>query len=189
MEFIKTFIPEVILVKPKVFGDERGFFMESYRKSLFQANGIVPEFIQDNHSKSAKGVLRGLHYQLDPKAQGKLVRCVSGAVFDVAVDIRRGSPTFGQWFGCELSAENKYMLWIPAGFAHGFVTLEDNTEFLYKTTGEYAPECDRGIKYDDPAIGIEWPQLGELLLSDKDQKQPLLKDAEINFNYVSNSDE
>mgnify|MGYP000479335337 FL=1 len=189
MEFIRTAIEDVILVKPKVFGDERGFFMESYRKSLFQANGIVPEFIQDNHSKAAKGVLRGLHYQLDPKAQGKLVRCVSGAVFDVAVDIRRGSPTFGQWFGCELSAENKYMLWIPAGFAHGFVTLEDNTEFLYKTTGEYAPECDRGIKYDDPAIGIEWPVLGELLLSDKDQKQPLLKDAEINFNYVSNSDE
>lgn len=189
MEFIKTFIPEVILVKPKVFGDERGFFMESYRKSLFQANGIMLEFIQDNHSKSAKGVLRGLHYQLDPKAQGKLVRCVSGAVFDVAVDIRRGSPTFGQWFGCELSAENKYMLWIPAGFAHGFVTLTDDTEFLYKTTGEYAPECDRGIKYDDPAIGIEWPALGELLLSDKDKKQPLLKDAEINFNYVSNNDE
>lgn len=189
MEFIKTFIPEVILVKPKIFGDERGFFMESYRKSLFQANGIVLEFIQDNHSKSAKGVLRGLHYQLDPKAQGKLVRCVSGAVFDVAVDIRSGSPTFGKWFGCELSAENKYMLWIPAGFAHGFVTLADDTEFLYKTTGEYAPECDRGIKYDDPAIGIEWPQLGELLLSDKDKKQPLLKDAEINFNYVSNSDE
>jgi len=189
MEFIKTFIPEVILVKPKVFGDERGFFMESYRKSLFQVNGIVPEFIQDNHSKSAKGVLRGLHYQLDPKAQGKLVRCVSGAVFDVAVDIRRGSPTFGKWFGCELSAENKCMLWIPAGFAHGFVTLADDTEFLYKTTGEYAPECDRGIKYDDPAIGIEWPALGELLLSDKDKKQPLLKDAEINFNYVSNNDE
>ena len=153
MEFIKTFIPEVILVKPKVFGDERGFFMESYRKSLFQANGIAPEFIQDNHSKSTKGVLRGLHYQLDPKAQGKLVRCVSGAVFDVAVDIRRGSPTFGKWVGYELSAENKCMLWIPAGFAHGFVTLEDNTEFLYKTTGEYAPECDRGIKYDDPEIG------------------------------------
>lgn len=186
MEFIKTFIPEVIVVKPKVFGDERGFFMESYRKSLFQANGITPEFIQDNHSKSAKGVLRGLHYQLDPKAQGKLVRCVSGAVFDVAVDIRRGSPTFGKWFGCELSAENKYMLWIPAGFAHGFVTLKDDTEFLYKTTGEYAPECDRGIKYDDPAIGIDWPVLGELLLSDKDQKQPLLRAAEINFNYVGN---
>lgn len=183
MEFIKTFIPEVILVKPKVFGDERGFFMESYRKSLFQANGITPEFIQDNHSKSTKGVLRGLHYQLDPKAQGKLVRCVSGAVFDVAVDIRHGSPTFGRWVGYELSAENKCMLWIPAGFAHGFVTLEDNTEFLYKTTGEYAPECDRGIKYDDHAIGIKWPQLDGLLLSDKDQKQPSLCDAEINFVY------
>lgn len=183
MEFIKTFIPEIIIVKPKVFGDERGFFMESYRKSLFQANGITTEFIQDNHSKSSKGVLRGLHYQLDPKAQGKLVRCVSGAVFDVAVDIRCGSPTFGKWVGYELSAENKQMLWIPAGFAHGFVTLADNTEFLYKTTGEYAPECDRGIKYDDPAIGIKWPQLDDLLLSDKDQKQPLLQDAEINFVY------
>ncbi len=183
MEFIRTAIPDVILVKPRVFGDERGFFMESYRKSLFQANGITPEFIQDNHSKSSKGVLRGLHYQLDPKAQGKLVRCVSGAVFDVAVDIRHGSPTFGKWVGYELSAENKQMLWIPAGFAHGFVTLADNTEFLYKTTGEYAPECDRGIKYNDPAIGIEWPELDGLLLSDKDQKQPLLQDAEINFVY------
>lgn len=183
MEFIRTEISDVILVKPKVFGDERGFFMESYRKSLFQANGITPEFIQDNHSKSAKGVLRGLHYQLDPKAQGKLVRCVAGSVFDVAVDIRRGSPTFGKWVGFELSAENKQMLWIPAGFAHGFVTLEDNTEFLYKTTGEYAPECDRGIKFDDTEIGIEWPEIGELLLSEKDKKQPLLKDAEINFVY------
>lgn len=183
MEFVRTEISDVILVKPKVFGDERGFFMESYRKSLFQANGITPEFIQDNHSKSAKGVLRGLHYQLDPKAQGKLVRCVAGSVFDVAVDIRRGSPTFGKWVGFELSAENKQMLWIPAGFAHGFVTLEDNTEFLYKTTGEYAPECDRGIKFDDTEIGIEWPEIGELLLSEKDKKQPLLKDAEINFVY------
>ena len=183
MEFIKTAIPDVILIKPKVFGDERGFFMESYRKSLFQANGIVPEFIQDNHSKSAKGVLRGLHYQLDPNAQGKLVRCVSGSVFDVAVDIRKGSPTFGKWVGYELSEENKQMLWIPAGFAHGFVTLEDNTEFLYKTTGEYAPECDRGIRFDDPEIGIVWPKLDSLLLSDKDQKQPCLQDAEINFIY------
>lgn len=183
MEFIKTAIPEVILLKPKVFGDERGFFMESYKKSLFHANGITEEFIQDNHSKSAKGVLRGLHYQLDPKAQGKLVRCVKGAVFDVAVDIRHGSPTFGKWVGYELSEENKQMLWIPAGFAHGFVTLVDNTEFLYKTTGEYAPECDRGIKFDDPEIGIEWPKLDDLLLSEKDKKQPLLKDAEINFTY------
>jgi dTDP-4-dehydrorhamnose 3,5-epimerase len=183
MEFIRTAIEDVILIKPKVFGDERGFFLESYKKSLFAANGIDVEFIQDNHSKSSKGVLRGLHYQLDPKAQGKLVRCVTGSVFDVAVDIRHGSPTFGKWVGFELSAENKQMLWIPAGFAHGFVTLEDGTEFLYKTTGEYAPECDRGIKYDDPAIGINWPQIGELLLSDKDKKQPLLKDADINFVY------
>lgn len=183
MEFIRTAIEDVILIKPKVFGDERGFFLESYKKSLFVVNGIDVEFIQDNHSKSSKGVLRGLHYQLDPKAQGKLVRCVTGSVFDVAVDIRHGSPTFGKWVGFELSAENKQMLWIPAGFAHGFVTLEDGTEFLYKTTGEYAPECDRGIKYDDPAIGINWPQIGELLLSDKDKKQPLLKDADINFVY------
>lgn len=183
MEFIKTAIPEVILIKPKVFGDERGFFMESYKKSLFAQNGISEEFIQDNHSKSTKGVLRGLHYQLNPKAQGKLVRCVSGAVFDVAVDIRKNSPTFGKWVGYELSADNQQMLWIPAGFAHGFITLEDNTEFLYKTTGEYAPDCDRGIKYDDPAISIEWPKLDSILLSEKDQKQPLLKDAEINFEY------
>lgn len=183
MEFIKTAIPEVILIKPKVFGDERGFFMESYKKSLFVQNGISEEFIQDNHSKSTKGVLRGLHYQLNPKAQGKLVRCVSGSVFDVAVDIRRNSPTFGKWVGYELNADNQQMLWIPAGFAHGFITLEDNTEFLYKTTGEYAPDCDRGIKYNDPAIGIEWPKLDNILLSDKDQKQPLLKDAEINFEY------
>lgn len=183
MEFISTAIPEVILIKPKVFGDERGFFLESYKKSLFHVNGITEEFIQDNHSKSSKGVLRGLHYQLDPKAQGKLVRCVAGAVFDVAVDIRRGSPTFGKWVGFELSAENKHMLWIPAGFAHGFVTLEDNTEFLYKTTGEYAPECDRGIRYDDPEIGITWPIIDGLLLSDKDLKQPLLQNADINFTY------
>lgn len=183
MEFIRTAIHDVILIKPKAFGDDRGFFMESYRKSLFHENGITEEFIQDNHSKSAKGVLRGLHYQLNPKAQGKLVRCVSGSVFDVAVDIRRNSPTFGKWVGYELSEENRQMLWIPAGFAHGFVTLEDNTEFLYKTTGEYAPECDRGIRYDDPAIGIEWPKLDNLLLSEKDKNQPLLQDAEINFIY------
>jgi dTDP-4-dehydrorhamnose 3,5-epimerase len=187
MEFIKTAIPEVILIKPKVFGDDRGFFIETYKKSLFHANGIDVEFIQDNHSKSAKGVLRGLHYQLNPFAQGKLVRCVNGAVFDVAVDIRRGSPTFGKWVGYELSAENKAMLWIPPGFAHGFVTLVDDTEFVYKTTNEYAPSCDRGIKYDDPAIGIEWPQIdGGLLLSAKDQQQPLLAGAEINFVYERN---
>lgn len=183
MEFIKTAIPEVILIKPQVFGDDRGFFCETYKKSLFHANGIDAEFIQDNHSKSCKGVLRGLHYQLNPKAQGKLVRCVKGVVFDVAVDIRKGSPTFGRWVGYELSEVNKQMLWIPEGFAHGFVTLEDNTEFLYKTTNEYAPECDRGIKYDDPRIGIVWPKLDKLILSAKDQQQPPLGEAEINFEY------
>jgi len=188
MEFMKSAIPEVVLIKPKVFGDDRGFFLESYKKSLFLANGIDYDFIQDNHSMSAKGVLRGLHYQLNPKAQGKLVRCVSGSVFDVAVDIRRGSPTFGKWVGYELSATNKQMLWIPPGFAHGFITLEDNTQFLYKTTNDYAPEYDRGIKYNDPAIGVVWPEIGELLLSGKDQAQPLLKDAEINFVFGKEND-
>ncbi len=183
MEFIKTVISGVILIKPKIIEDERGFSLESYRKSLFYNNGITADFTQDNHSKSSKGIIRGLHYQLNPKAQGKLVRCVNGAVFDVVVDIRKFSPTFGKWVGYELSEENKQMLWIPEGFAHGFVTLEDNTEFLYKTTGEYAPECDRGIKFDDPEIGIEWPKLDNLLLSERDKKHPLLKDAEINFIY------
>ncbi len=179
MEFIQTKLAGVVLIKPRVFADERGFFYESYNKSLFVANGIFDEFIQDNHSKSNKGVLRGLHYQLNPHAQGKLVRCISGAVFDVAVDIRRGSPTFAQWVGYELSAANKYMLWLPSGFAHGFVTLQDNSEFVYKTTAEYAPEYDRGIKYDDPAIGIVWPNLaGEFILSPKDRLQPELKLAE-----------
>ncbi len=183
MEFCPTLIPEVILIKPKIFRDNRGYFLESYKKSLFQANGINSEFIQDNHSKSSKGVLRGLHYQLNPKAQGKLVRCVAGSVFDVAVDIRYQSPTFGKWVGFELSAENKHMLWIPEGFAHGFVNLEEDTQFLYKTTGEYAPEYDRGIRFDDPEIGIEWPKIGEFIVSEKDRIQPLLKDAEINFVY------
>jgi dTDP-4-dehydrorhamnose 3,5-epimerase len=183
MEFIPSSIPEVVLIKPQVFGDSRGFFMESYKKNLFEKNGITANFIQDNHSMSSRGVLRGLHYQLTPKAQGKLVRCVRGSVFDVAVDIRVNSPTFGKWVGYELSSENKQMLWIPEGFAHGFVTLEDNTEFLYKTTNEYAPEFDRGIQYNDPSIGIKWPDIGQLALSDKDKKQPTLKDAEINFIY------
>lgn len=183
MEFIKTDLADVILVKPKVITDNRGFFFEVYKKNLFAENGIDVEYIQDNHSRSATGVLRGLHYQLKPKAQGKLVRCIRGKIFDVAVDIRRGSPTFGKWAGYELSAENKQMLWIPAGFAHGFMTLEDDTEILYKTTAEYAPECDRGIRFNDPGIGIKWPEVNFLLLSEKDQKQPLLQDAEINFVY------
>ncbi|MEN9945817.1 MAG: dTDP-4-dehydrorhamnose 3,5-epimerase [Pseudomonadota bacterium] len=183
MKFIPSSIPEVILIQPKLFGDSRGFFVESYKQSIFHAHGIRAEFVQDNHSKSSKGVLRGLHYQLNPQAQGKLVRCIRGAVFDVAVDIRIGSPTFGKSVAYELSAENHAMLWIPAGFAHGFVTLEDDTEFVYKTTAEYAPDLDRGIYYNDPQIAINWPVLPNLLLSDKDQHQPLLADAEINFYY------
>ena len=153
--------------------------MESYKKSLFHTKGIRAEFVQDNHSKSNKGVLRGLHYQLNPKAQGKLVRCVSGAVFDVAVDIRKKSHTFGKWVGFELTAENKKMLWIPEGFAHGFLTLQDNTEFLYKTTNEYSADHDRGIAYNDLEIGIQWPEIGvDYILSEKDKRQVGLSEAD-----------
>lgn len=182
MEFIATKLSGVVLIKPVVRGDDRGFFLESYKKSLFDANGINDDFIQDNHSKSSYGVLRGLHYQLAPKAQSKLVRCVSGSIFDVAVDIRKDSATYGQWVGYELSEENKSMLYIPRGFAHGFLTLSPTAELLYKTNNEYSAIHDRGIKYDDPGIGINWPSLTtEFIFSDKDQKQPLLKDAENNF--------
>lgn len=184
MQFIKTDIPEVLLIKPDVFGDERGFFMESYKKSEFMANGICVEFVQDNHSKSAYGVLRGLHYQLNPAAQAKLVRCVVGRVFDVAVDIRRNSPTYGKWVGYELSADNKQMLYIPAGFAHGFLTLSDTAELLYKTNNEYSPENDRGVIFNDQVINIDWPlDEASLILSEKDKNQPLLKDIETNFIY------
>lgn len=184
MQFIQTDIKDLILIKPIVHGDDRGFFLESYKKSLFVENGISEDFIQDNHSKSSIGVLRGLHYQLNPKAQGKLLRCVSGKIFDVAVDIRRGSPTFGRWLGFELSAENKHMLYVPAGFAHGFLTVSETAELLYKTTNEYSVEHDRGLLYNDPAIGVIWPKLEvELLLSEKDKNQPTLKNAEINFIY------
>lgn len=184
MEFIQTEIKDLVLIKPTIYGDDRGFFLESYKRSLFVANGIAEDFIQDNHSKSSCGVLRGLHYQLNPKAQGKLLRCVNGTIFDVAVDIRRNSPTFGKWAGFELSAENKHMLYVPAGFAHGFLTLSETAELLYKTTNEYSAMHDRGVLYNDPEIGIIWPKLkAELLLSEKDKNQPLLKNAEINFIY------
>lgn len=182
-EFIKQEIPEVVLVKPKVFADERGFFIESYKYSEFADNGISERFLQDNHSKSSKGVLRGLHYQLNPRIQGKLVRCISGNIFDVAVDIRQGSPSFGKWVGTELTEDNKNMFHIPAGFAHGFLVLSDTAEIIYKTTDEYAPECDRGIKWDDPDIGIKWNIDFEPVISHKDANQPALKDAEINFVY------
>ncbi len=178
-EFIKTEIPDVILIKPKVFGDERGFFMETYKKSDFEKAGIETNFVQDNHSKSIKGVLRGLHFQKEPKSQGKLVRCLRGRIFDVAVDIRENSPTFGKWVGFELTEENKYMLWIPQGFAHGFLTLEDNTEIFYKVSGsEYSPEHDAGIIWNDEQIGINWPleNIENLILSEKDKNLPKLEE-------------
>ena len=181
-EFEPLDIPDLILVKPKVFGDERGFFMETYKASEFKKNGINYDFVQDNHSKSQKGVLRGLHYQLRPMEQGKLVRCVRGRIWDVAVDIRKGSPWYGKWVAVELSEENKLMLWIPPGFAHGFVALEDNTEVIYKVTKEYSPELERGIIWNDPDIGIDWP-VKNPKLSERDSRLPPLREAENNFLY------
>ena len=162
-------IPDVILLEPRVFGDDRGFFFESYNRQAFrEATGVDLDFVQDNHSYSMKGVLRGLHYQLPPKAQGKLVRVISGEVFDVAVDIRPGSATFGKWVGEVLSAENKRQMWIPPGFAHGFLTLSEAAEFLYKTTDDYSPVHERCIRWDDQSIGIEWPLEMAPALSKKD---------------------
>jgi dTDP-4-dehydrorhamnose 3,5-epimerase len=169
-------IPDVVLLEPKVFGDERGFFYESYNQQAFQqATGLDATFVQDNHSRSARNVLRGLHYQLPPKAQGKLVRAVVGAVFDVAVDLRGDSPTFGQWVGEKLSAENKRMMWIPPGFAHGFLVLSEYAEFLYKTTDYYAPELERSILWNDPDLAIKWPLVGEPVLSEKDAQSVLFR--------------
>jgi dTDP-4-dehydrorhamnose 3,5-epimerase len=186
MEFITTKLSGVVLIKPDIHGDERGFFIESYKKSVFMSNGIRDEFVQDNHSRSSYGVLRGLHYQLLPRAQSKLVRCVKGRVFDVAVDIRVGSPTFGEWFGCELSEENKQMLYIPSGFAHGFLTLSEVAELLYKTSDEYSVAHDRGVLYNDPQIGIIWPDVSvDLTLSEKDKNQPLLENIETNFTFTA----
>ncbi|HDR2456741.1 dTDP-4-dehydrorhamnose 3,5-epimerase [Enterobacter ludwigii] len=179
MNIIETNIPDVLIFEPKVFGDDRGFFMESFNQQVFEsAIGREVQFVQDNHSKSSKGVLRGLHYQLNPHAQGKLVRCVVGEVFDVAVDIRKSSSTFGKWVGVHLSEQNKRQLWIPEGFAHGFLVLSETAEFLYKTTSYYAPEFDRGIKWNDPTLSIAWPGDGGFNLSSKDQVQPLWNDVE-----------
>ena len=177
-EFEKQSIEDVILVKPKVFGDNRGFFMETYKKSEFVANGIDVEFTQDNHSKSTKGVLRGLHYQAKPYGQAKLIRCVKGRIYDVAVDIRKNSKTFGQYVKIELSEDNKQMLFIPEGFAHGFVALTDDVEILYKTSGEYAPQADRGILWCDKELNVDWEIDFEPILSDKDKYQSEL--SEIN---------
>lgn len=179
MNITRLAIPDVVLLEPKVFGDERGFFFESFNHRLFEdAIGRSVQFVQDNHSRSVKGVLRGLHYQVK-RAQGKLVRVVQGEVFDVAVDIRRCSPTFGQWVGSYLSAENKHQLWVPEGFAHGFVVLSESAEFLYKTTDYYAPEHERCIRWDDPYIGIDWPYEGEVALSAKDRQGQCLADADV----------
>jgi len=179
MKVIPTNIPDVLIIEPKVFGDSRGFFFESFNQNAFNdATGQNAQFVQDNHSRSAKGVLRGLHYQIQ-QPQGKLVRVTSGAVFDVAVDIRKSSPTFGQWVGVELNTENHHQLWVPAGFAHGFVVLSETADFLYKTTNYYAPEFERCITWNDPSIGINWPTDMEPQLSGKDQQGLLLSDAEV----------
>ncbi len=181
MKGTQTKIPDVWIIEPRVFGDERGFFFESFNEKAFnEATGNKLPFVQDNHSKSAKGVLRGLHYQLPPKAQGKLVRVVQGEVFDVAVDIRKDSPTYGQWVGEVLSAENKKQLWIPPGFAHGFLTLSDTAEFLYKTTDYWSPEHERAILWNDASLKIDWPLNGLTpQLAAKDAAASVLSDAEI----------
>jgi dTDP-4-dehydrorhamnose 3,5-epimerase len=180
--FKKLDIPEIILIEPRVFPDSRGFFMETYKHSDFLQNGIKEHFVQDNLSQSVRGVLRGLHFQKNPNAQGKLVQCLKGRIFDVAVDIRKGSPTFGKWVSTELSEENKQMLYIPPPFAHGFVVLSENAEVVYKCTKEYAPEDDRGIIWNDPDINILWP-LKDPVLSAKDAQLPLLKDVDNIFTY------
>lgn len=176
----ETSLDGVLLVEPRVFGDDRGFFFESWNHADFaEVVGLDVTFVQDNHSRSARDVVRGLHYQLPPHPQGKLVRCVVGAVWDVAVDVRRGSPTLGEWFGVELTAEGKEQLWIPPGFAHGFLALTEGAELLYKASGRYAAACERAIAWDDPHIGIEWPLDGTPVLSPKDRRAPAFADAEV----------
>ena len=179
MNVIQTTLPGVLILEPRVFGDERGFFFESFnQKALAEQAGIDTPFVQDNHSRSARNVLRGLHYQIR-QSQGKLVRVTAGEVFDVAVDIRKSSPTFGKWVGVRLSAENKRMVWVPPGFAHGFLVLSDYAEFLYKTTDYYAPEFERCIAWNDPDLAIDWPLDAEPQLSAKDKLGMALKDAEV----------
>jgi len=178
MKVIQTAIPDLLILEPKVFGDARGFFMESFNARSFQeATGLNVDFVQDNHSRSAKGVLRGLHYQIQ-QAQGKLVRVVRGSVFDVAVDLRKASPSFGQWIGVALSEENNRQFWIPPGFAHGFLVTSESADFLYKTTDYYAPEHERSLAWNDPDVGVEWPLDGEPLLSAKDLAGKRLSECE-----------
>jgi dTDP-4-dehydrorhamnose 3,5-epimerase len=182
MQVTPTVIPDVLVIEPKVFGDARGFFLESFNQKAFDAAvGRPVTFVQDNHSRSRKGVLRGLHFQQAPHAQGKLVRVIQGSVFDVAVDVRRGSPTFGRWVGLELSAANHKQLWIPAGLAHGFLVTSDSADFLYKTTDYYEPASERALRWDDPAFGIAWPDIGEApTLSARDAQAPLLASHPLN---------
>ncbi|HAD05546.1 MAG TPA: dTDP-4-dehydrorhamnose 3,5-epimerase [Anaerolineaceae bacterium] len=179
MKFMPCRIPDVVLIEPRLFGDQRGFFMETYQQKIFAEHGITAQFVQDNHSGSRRGTLRGLHYQIQ-QAQGKLVRAVAGEIFDVAVDLRRSSPTFGQWVGEILSAENKRQLWIPPGFAHGFYVLSDWAEVVYKATDFYAPQWDRTLLWNDPQVGIDWPLMdgADLLISDKDRAGLTLAQAE-----------
>lgn len=178
-QFVETPIPDLMMVMPRVFADDRGFFMESYKASDFISTGIKEQFVQDNHSRSQKNVIRGLHFQRSPHRQGKLVRCISGTVWDVAVDLRRNSSTYGKWYGIELSDENKTMLYLPPGFAHGFAVLSETAEFVYKVTAEYAPESDGGIAWNDPTLGIQWPIAPEdALVSEKDNQLPTLKELE-----------
>ena len=181
MQAIRQSIPDVVLIEPKVFGDSRGFFYESFNQQAFQAaTGVQCDFVQDNHSRSSQGVLRGLHYQLSPLAQGKLVRVVRGAVFDVAVDIRKGSPTFGQWVGALLTEDNHHQLWVPPGLAHGFLVLSESADFLYKTTDYYSPDHERCIRWDDPQLAIAWPSVeAAIQLSAKDQAGRWLAEADL----------
>ncbi len=178
MKFTPLAIPDVILIEPRIFEDARGIFCENYNRAIFATNGIKDDFVQDNHSRSALGVLRGLHYQVEPKAQAKLMRVTRGSVFDVAVDIRKNSKTFGKHVSTILNAENRRMLYVPKGFAHGFCVLEDKTELLYKVSDFYSPEQERGLIWNDPLLAIDWPKPGrEFLLSEKDKKYPTLKET------------
>ena len=180
--FTRTAIPDVVIIEPPVFSDERGFFMETYKRSEFAAYGIAENFVQCNHSKSERGILRGLHYQKHPKAQAKLVRAASGEIYDVVVDLRSGSPTYGQWFGATLSAENRKMLYVPGGFAHGFCVTSAEAEILYMATAEYAPELEAGVIWNDSELAIDWP-IAKPVLSPRDRAWPALKFADRNFNY------
>jgi dTDP-4-dehydrorhamnose 3,5-epimerase len=184
MKIIETPIPGLLILEPRVFADERGYFFESYNETRFSNAGLITNFVQDNESKSHRGVIRGLHYQLAPFAQTKLIRVVRGTVFDVAVDLREGSPTFGQWFGLEVSASKKNQLYIPKGFAHGFSVLSEYAIFSYKCDSLYNPTADRGIRYDDPDLAIDWKlPMDETVISEKDLIHPFLKDAELNFKF------